>query len=133
MDTLALRSPEVVIKPIELAHDDTRTPAPVLVLIHGAYGDRGVFANQVAYFSPSYRVVSLDLRGHGETDKPVEAYSITQFADDVAGLCANLGVDSAGVVGHSMGGVVAVELAYRYPKLVREVATLDSPSIIPGW
>nr|MBA2600120.1 alpha/beta hydrolase [Actinomycetota bacterium] len=119
--------------PLALAHDDYGSGPRTLVLIHGGYGDRTVYANQVPYFAGSRRVVTLDLRGHGETAKPVESYSIGQFADDAAGLCGELGVDDADVVGHSMGGVVAVELAHRHPGLVRAIATLDSPSIIPGW
>ena len=118
---------------VQLAHDDLGTGPDNLLMIHGAYGDRSVYSNQVAFFAPTHRVVTLDLRGHGETAKPNEKYSIEQFADDVAGLATKLGVDHADVVGHSMGGVVAVELAHRHPDLVRAIATLDSPSIIPGW
>jgi pimeloyl-ACP methyl ester carboxylesterase len=118
---------------LRLAHDDTSKGDNSLVLIHGAYGDRTVYAEQVRHFATSYRVITLDLRGHGDTEKPVGEYSIGQFAEDVAGLCSSLGIDSASVVGHSMGGVVAVELASRHPGLVRAIATLDSPSIIPGW
>lgn len=118
---------------IELAHDDTGTGESNLVLIHGAYGDRTVYTNQVEYFKAKYRVVNLDLRGHGETEKPEERYSIAQFAADVADLCDRLEIERADIVGHSMGGVIAVELAHSHPDLVRAVATLDSPSIIPGW
>jgi pimeloyl-ACP methyl ester carboxylesterase len=116
-----------------LAHDDVGTGPNTMLMIHGAYGDRTVYANQVAFFAPAYRVVTLDLRGHGETPKPTGRYSIDQFADDVAGLSSELGISNSDVVGHSMGGVVAVELAHRHPDLVRAIATLDSPSIIPGW
>jgi pimeloyl-ACP methyl ester carboxylesterase len=118
---------------IDLAYDDTGKGNDTLVLIHGAYGDRSVYSEQVRHFSSSFRVITLDLRGHGESPKPEERYSIGQFAEDVAGLCDELGVRSANVAGHSMGGVVAVELAHRHPSLVNAIATLDSPSIIPGW
>lgn len=118
---------------IALAHDDTASGQDALVFIHGAYGDRTVYSEQVRYFAPSYRVITLDLRGHGESAKPEERYTISQFAEDVAQLCRNLNVETADVVGHSMGGVVAVELAHVQPSLVRSIATLDSPSIIPGW
>lgn len=118
---------------VQLAHDDLGAGTDAILMIHGAYGDRSVYSNQVAFFAPTHRVVTLDLRGHGETAKPVERYSIEGFADDVAGLSKDLGIHRADVVGHSMGGVVAVELAHRHPDLVRAIATLDSPSIIPGW
>src|SRR5687768_15836047 len=118
---------------VELAHDDLGNGPNTVLMIHGAYGDRSVYANQVAFFAPTHRVVTLDLRGHGETARPSGRYSIEQFADDVAGLSLELRVENADVIGHSMGGVVAVELAHRHPDLVRAIATLDSPSIIPGW
>lgn len=118
---------------IELAYDDTGEGAETFVLIHGAFGRRVDYLEQVAYFSPNYRVIAMDLRGHGDSPKPDSGYSIGQFADDVAELCRSLGVSAGFVVGHSMGGVIAVELASRYPELVKAVATLDSPSIIPGW
>ncbi len=120
-------------KRVVLAYDDTGGVGDPLVLIHGAYGNRHVYSSQVAYFAPTRRVITLDLRGHGDTAKPDEAYSIGLFADDVAALCQILGIETADVVGHSMGGVVAVELAHCHPGLVRSIATLDSPSIIPGW
>lgn len=118
---------------IDLAHDDTGGSHDPLILIHGAFGNRQVYANQVSYFAPTRRVVTLDLRGHGDSEKPEEPYSIPLFADDVALLCTALGIENADLVGHSMGGVVAVEIGHRHPTLVRSIATLDSPSIIPGW
>jgi pimeloyl-ACP methyl ester carboxylesterase len=118
---------------IDLAYDDTGKGSETFVLIHGAFGRRVDYSEQVAYFSPSFRVIAMDLRGHGDSPKPDDGYSISQFADDVAALCRSLDVTDAFVVGHSMGGVIAVELASRYPELVKAVATLDSPSIIPGW
>ncbi len=118
---------------IELAYDATGEGSETFVLIHGAFGTRGNYSEQVAHFSPNNRVIALDLRGHGDSPKPADGYSISQFADDVADLCRSLDVSAAFVVGHSMGGVIAVELASRYPDLVKAVATLDSPSIIPGW
>lgn len=118
---------------IDLAYDDTGKGSETFVLIHGAFGRRVDYSEQVAYFNPNFRVIAMDLRGHGDSPKPADGYSISQFADDVAELCLSLDVSEAFVVGHSMGGVIAVELASRYPQLVKAVATLDSPSIIPGW
>lgn len=118
---------------IDLAYDDTGKGSETFVLIHGAFGRRVDYSEQVDYFGPNNRVIAMDLRGHGDSPKPDDGYSIGQFADDVAGLCRSLDIAGAFVVGHSMGGVIAVELASRYPDLVKAVATLDSPSIIPGW
>lgn len=118
---------------IKLAYDDTGAGSPPFVLLHGAFGRKRDYRNQVAYFGTDHRVIAIDLRGHGDSPKPEEGYTIAQFADDVAAVCSSAGVRGANVVGHSMGGVIAVELGSRYPDLVRAIATLDSPSIIPGW
>ncbi len=120
-------------KTIDMAFDDVGSGEPAYVLIHGAFGSRAHYSEQISYFSRKHRVIAMDLRGHGETPAPDHGYSITQFADDVASLCESVGVTRANIVGHSMGGVIAVDLGARYPDLVRAAATLDSPSIIPGW
>ena len=119
---------------IETAFDDTGGDSPPLVLIHGAYSSRRVFADQVGFFAGSRRVIAPDLRGHGESDKPPGPYSLPELAADVVALCDRLGFTSpADLVGHSIGGAIAVEMAAQRPSLVRSITTLDSPSIIPGW
>ncbi len=118
---------------INLAYDEVGAGEQTLLMIHGAFGRRSDYAEQVKYFSPTNRVIAVDLRGHGESPAPETGYSISQFASDVANLARGLGLAKVNVVGHSMGGVIAVELGSRFPELVGAVATLDSPSIIPGW
>ena len=94
---------------------DARTPAerPV-ALIHGWCCDRSYLAPQAEHLAQSRTVVTLDLRGHGESAPSDEgAYAITDFADDVEEVLAASSVERAVAVGHSLGGVVAVELAAR--------------------
>jgi len=69
-------------------------------------------------------VISVYLRGHGDSDKPQTPYTVCGFADDVAWLCGELGVAKPIVIGHSMGGMTALEIAARYPEL---------PSAIVAW
>jgi pimeloyl-ACP methyl ester carboxylesterase len=77
---------------------------------------------QVKAFSPSFTVVTLDNRGVGETDLPPDpVYSTAQMAEDAAVLLRQLKIDRAHVVGASMGGTIAQELALRHPKLVRSL------------
>ena len=71
-------------------------------------------------------LINLDLRGHGESGSPEQIYSVAQFADDVAWLCHELDIERAALVGHSMGGAVAIETAYRHPELVQAVGLIDS-------
>src|SRR5580698_5214002 len=111
---------------IALAYEDTHTALPPLVLVHGCGFDHGSLANQAVFFSKSHRVVSVDLRGHGESDAPQQDYTMASFADDLAWLCTELALVKPIVVGHSMGGNVALELAARYPELVSSIVLIDS-------
>jgi pimeloyl-ACP methyl ester carboxylesterase len=106
--------------------------APV-VLIHGWCCDHTYLAPQFEHFAKKgRRVVALDLRGHGASDKPVERYSMPGFADDVAFVCDHLGVTKALVIGHSMGGIIAYDFASRYPALLSALVMLDAAIVLPA-
>ena len=118
---------------VRIAYQEVGVGDPPIVFIHGIYGTHQAFGNQVEYFSPNHRCIAVDLRGHGESDKPDQVYSMARYADDVAELMRHLELPPAVMVGHSMGGQVVISVAARHPDLVRAVASLDSPSNIPGW
>lgn len=90
-----------------------------LVLIMGFGGDHTAWAFQVPALSERYRVIAFDNRGAGQTDQPDAPYAIAQMAGDTVGLMDALGVDRAHVLGVSMGGMIAQEVALRYPARVR--------------
>jgi len=118
---------------VGLAYDRTGEGTPTLLLIHGAFSNRFAYDRQVEHFAARHDIVRVDLRGHGESAQPRDGYSVEGFADDVAYLAGELGLRSCVVVGHSLGGLVAVEMAGRHPDVVGSLVTLDSPSVIPGW
>ncbi|HYM15667.1 MAG TPA: alpha/beta fold hydrolase [Dehalococcoidia bacterium] len=93
--------------------------APPLLLIMGFTMNAAAWASQIPALSERYRVIAFDNRGAGRTTQPEGAYSITQMADDAAGLLDHLGIASAHIVGASMGGMIAQEFALRYPARVR--------------
>jgi len=86
----------------------------VLVLLHGFCGSSAYWENVAPLLADSFRVIMPDLRGHGASDAPLGAYTIEQMADDVALLLEELGVEKYAVLGHSMGGYIALSLAQRY-------------------
>ncbi len=90
-----------------------------LLLIMGLAADSRAWMFQVPDFAERYRTIVFDNRGIGRSSKPPGPYSIHQMADDAAGLLAGLGIDRAHVVGVSMGGMIAQELALRHPERVR--------------
>jgi pimeloyl-ACP methyl ester carboxylesterase len=76
--------------------------------------------------TPSHRVIAVDLLGHGGSEKPDSGYSIPRQADLVAQALSRLGVRNAEVVGHSLGGSVAVALAEQSPQLVNRIVIVDT-------
>jgi pimeloyl-ACP methyl ester carboxylesterase len=106
--------------------------APVL-LVHGWCCDHAYFAPQFEHFARrGHRVVAVDLRGHGRSDKPHQHYVMQLFADDLAWTCERLDLARPVVVGHSMGGVAAFDLAARYPELTSGVVMLDAGVVLPS-
>src|ERR1700733_2480336 len=96
---------------VTLAFQLFEADGPPLLLLHGWCCDHTHLGPQVQYFSKrGYRVIAMDLRGHGQSSKPQGRYSMGIFAEDVAWLCDVLDVPNCIVVGHSMGGIVAYEL-----------------------
>ena len=104
---------------------------PPVVLLHGWCGDRAFWRHQTASLSESYRVLSLDFRGHGDSDAPRGGYTLAQLAEDVVTATTALGDSPAAVVGHSMGGMVAQRLAIDHPNTVGALALVATAAADP--
>jgi len=102
---------------VELYYEQHGSGAPLL-LIMGLAADSMAWMFQVPEFSKHYRTIVFDNRGVGRSSKPAGPYTISQMADDTAGLLDVLGIARTHVVGVSMGGMIAQELALRHPRLV---------------
>lgn len=102
--------------------------APPIVLIHGFASALDWWDRMMPQLQRRHRVVAVDLLGHGGSEKPGSGYSIENQADLVAGVLGRLGAEGATVVGHSMGGVVAVALAERSPRLADRIAVIGTRS-----
>jgi pimeloyl-ACP methyl ester carboxylesterase len=112
---------------VTLRYTEAGTGEPAIVFVHGWTCSREFWPGQISHFAKKHHVVAVDLRGHGESDKPDEDYSIDVFADDVAWLINELKLEKPVVVGHSMGGVIAMKLARKYPDATSAVVMIDSP------
>jgi 3-oxoadipate enol-lactonase len=107
-----------------------------LVLIPGLRNNVSEYENIITLLAAKYRVVALDNRGAGRTDKPDIPYTIEMMADDVAGLLDALGIHPAHVLGVSLGGRIAADLALRYPERVKSlilVSTRLTRQTRPSW
>lgn len=115
---------------IELYYESQGAGDPVL-FIHGLGSSTRDWEYQVPAFSPFYRVITYDLRGHGRSAKPRGPYTMRMFAGDTADLMRGLAIESAHVVGLSLGGGVAFQLATDCPELVRTLTIVNSaPALI---
>jgi len=104
---------------------------PPILFIHGLGSSARDWELQVASFSDQYQVVTFDVRGHGQSDKPPGPYGIPLFATDTAELIRALGIAPVHVVGISMGGMIAFQLAVSYPDLIRSMVIVNSgPELI---
>lgn len=99
-----------------------------LLLIEGLGYASWMWFKQIPSFSRKHTVVVFDNRGVGRTDKPDGAYSIEMMADDAAALLHALDTGPANVLGVSMGGFIAEELALRYPRIVRKLVLVSTSS-----
>ena len=126
-----LRVVDLVRDGVVLAYDDAGSGYPPLVFVHGAACNRRFWDQQLPRFSSAHRVVAVDLRGHGESDAPSERYTVRLFAEDLASTCTQLGIESPVVIGHSLGGLVALDFASAYPDHVAAAVVIDSP-LLPG-
>jgi 3-oxoadipate enol-lactonase len=100
---------------MQLAYDDVGA-GPCVVLIHGHPFDRSLWTPQLAALATGFRVVAPDLRGFGESPVTPHLVSLPEYAEDVLELLDRLGIARAAIVGLSMGGLVAMELATGRPE-----------------
>lgn len=120
---------------VPIKYDSVGRGSPALVFIHGWAGDRSFWDNQSAYFSRRYQVVRLDLAGHGESGPGRKVYSIPAFGADVAAVVEKLGLKQVILIGHSLGGPVALEAERRLGNRVIGVVAVDifhSKFIVPS-
>ncbi len=102
-----------------------QAPAPLL-FIHGLGGDHAFWSYQVPAFCQRYPVLTVDLRGHGQSSKPDADWTIQDMARDVVRLLRSLGAERAHVVGCSLGGMVAQQIALDHPLTVASLVLVDT-------
>ena len=117
--------PPMHIRGIDLYYETSGQGQPIL-FIHGLGSSTHDWELQVTFFSKHYRAVTFDVRGHGRSENPPGPYSIPQFAADTAGLIQALGIAPAHVVGISLGGMIAFQLAADAPNLVRSLVIVNA-------
>jgi pimeloyl-ACP methyl ester carboxylesterase len=107
----------------------------VLLLIHGMAGSSDTWRSVIGQLSKKFRVIAPDLLGHGRSAKPRGDYSLGAFAVWLRDFLDELGVSHATVVGHSLGGGVAMQFAYQHPDYATRLILISSGGLGPdvGW
>jgi pimeloyl-ACP methyl ester carboxylesterase len=103
----------------------------VLLLIHGMAGSAQTWRAVLPQLAKRYRVIAPDLLGHGQSSKPRTDYSLGAFAVGLRDLLDELGVESATVVGQSLGGGVAMQFLYQHPDYCRRLVLISSGGLGP--
>lgn len=128
--TTQLETRTVSVNGVDLRYVDTGSGDPPIVFVHGWTCRGSDWRNQIAELSKDHRVVALDQRGHGDSDKPDQDYTIEGFANDLIAFIEELGLERPVLVGHSMGGAIAHRVVRMRPGLARALVMVDS-TIVP--
>lgn len=113
-----------------LAFTTAGTGEPLL-LIHGLGGSRRTWDHIIDDLATRYTVIAPDLPGHGESDAPAGDYSLGALAASLRDLLVVLGHPTATVIGHSLGGGVALQFAYQFPERIERLVLISSGGLGP--
>jgi pimeloyl-ACP methyl ester carboxylesterase len=102
---------------------------PALLLLHGIGDSSETWREIIPILARTHTVIAPDLLGHGRSDKPRADYSVAAYANGMRDLLSVLGVDRATVIGHSLGGGVAMQFAYQYPERCERLVLISSGGV----
>jgi pimeloyl-ACP methyl ester carboxylesterase len=120
---------------------DSTGDGPVILLSHGYSASATMWTKQVEALSDRYRVITWDMRGHGQSDSPEDPslYSEAATVDDMAGILRDCGVEQAVIGGLSLGGYMSLAFHLKYPEMTRALMLFDTgpgyknPKAREGW
>jgi 3-oxoadipate enol-lactonase len=116
---------QIQVNGITLAYSDWGTGFPI-VFLHAFPLNRTMWAQQEEALSSQFRILTIDLRGHGESDAPLWHYTLDQSADDVSALLSQLGIQQSLFVGLSMGGYILFAFYRKYATRVKGLILADT-------
>jgi pimeloyl-ACP methyl ester carboxylesterase len=112
-----------------IVHYETYGQGRPVVLLHGWLGSWGLWQKTMEELGRSYRTYALDFWGFGDSGKKRATYRVPDFVSLVDQFMDRLGIESAPLVGHSMGGTVSLNVAMDYPRRVQKVAVVGAPIV----
>lgn len=130
---MTVREGDFVSDGASLHYLDWGGSGPPLILIHATGFLAALWRPIAERLSNTFRVVALDQRGHGDSDKPADGYTFERFADDMQRLIEELDLERPLVAGHSSGGTTAVVHAGRYPGVIQRSVLIEPILPRPDW
>lgn len=108
-----------------ISYFDNEKGNPTLVFIHGSFINKEYFERQISYFSPNYRVIALDLAGHGNSTRDGDDWTTKRFGTDVSELIEKLSLKNVILIGHSLGGDIMLEAVHNNPASIIGIIAID--------
>ncbi len=115
---------------IKICYSDHGDGFPI-ILIHGIGAKKETWIAQIGDLSKKYRVIAIDVRGTGKSDRPKVLYTMEMIADDIKGLMDHLKIEKAHIAGRSMGGMIAQNFVLKYPQQVEKLILITTSSGFP--
>lgn len=116
---------KIKVNDISLDYEDYGS-GKVLLMLHGLGSTKKDWDAQVPFFSKNFRVITVDLRGHGNSTKPQDAYGVHLMTEDIKCFLDALEIKKATLIGFSMGGAVAFDFAVKYPENLENLVIVNS-------
>ncbi len=120
--------PHIDINNTQLYYEDKGNGKETLVFGHSMLFNLRMFDEQVDHLVANYRCISFDFRGHGKSKSPQDGYDLDTLTEDIAQLINKLKCYPCHFIGFSMGGMVALRLAIKYPDLIKSLILIDTSS-----
>lgn len=125
--------PHKIVNDIQIYYETHGSPdKPTLLFVHGLGSSTRDWEMQIPSFEADYHILTLDVRGHGQSDKPKDPYSISLFTTDIVALLDALKIEKVHYVGLSMGGMIGFQIAIDFPERLHSVTiTNTGASLVP--
>jgi pimeloyl-ACP methyl ester carboxylesterase len=110
---------------VPISYEVRGTGEPALIFVHGWCCDRSYWNEQLPHFAQKYKVISVDLAGHGESGLDRKEWTMEAFGDDVVAVAEKLNLKQVVLIGHSMGGIVILKAALKMPERILGLVAVD--------